>query len=231
MSSSKSGYNLFKKGLVFGQYFNYQGIKMFWSSLIFKRQAFVPHVRAHSVAHINYAKLHGLGVRYIVFDKDNTLTAPYSRTYFNKEIENAMLNNCKAAFGIKNMAVLSNSVGSKDDPDYAEAKIVEESLGISVIRHEKKKPAVHEDIMHHFGAIEEHLIAIVGDRILSDVVLGNHLGMFTVYVDPLHIDKENFVVKGVRSFENKVVPKICPKDPIKHPLITSEEQLDDLMKR
>ncbi len=83
-------------------------------------------------------------------------------------------------------------------------------MGISVIRHDKKKPAVHEDIMHHFQAREEHLIAIVGDRILSDVVMGNHLGMFTIYVDPLHVDKENSMVRLVRGFENKVLPWISP---------------------
>ena len=107
-------------------------------------------MKAHSVAQINFTKLHGLGVRYIIFDKDNTLTEPYARNYFNKAIEDAMLKECQQAFGIKNMALLSNSVGSKDDPEHSEAKTVESTLGISVIRHDKKKPAVHDDIMHHF---------------------------------------------------------------------------------
>jgi phosphatidylglycerophosphatase GEP4 len=48
------------------------------------------------------------------------------------------------------MAVLSNSAGSKDDKDYADAKAVEETLGIKVIRHKSKKPAVRDDILHHF---------------------------------------------------------------------------------
>jgi phosphatidylglycerophosphatase GEP4 len=61
-----------------------------------------------------------------------------------------MLKDCKQSFGINNMAVLSNSVGSKDDPEHAEAELVEKSMGVSVIRHKKKKPAVHDDIMHHF---------------------------------------------------------------------------------
>ena len=112
---------MFKSKLVFGQYWNYQGVKMFWNSLISDRRAFLPHLRAHSVAQIDFKKLHGQGVRYIVFDKDNTLTAPYERKYFNPQIEQAVLRNCKEAFGENCIAVLSNSAGSKDDKNYSEA--------------------------------------------------------------------------------------------------------------
>ena len=59
-------------------------------------------------------------------------------------------------------------------------------MGIKVIRHKRKKPAVREDILNHFEAREEHLVAVVGDRILSDIVMGNNFGMFTIYVDPLN---------------------------------------------
>ena len=41
-------------------------------------------------------------------------------------------------------------MGSRDDPENIEAKIVEKTLGLSVIRHEKKKPAVRDDILLHF---------------------------------------------------------------------------------
>uniref|UniRef100_A0A7S3HZI1 Uncharacterized protein n=1 Tax=Favella ehrenbergii TaxID=182087 RepID=A0A7S3HZI1_9SPIT len=219
-----------RSSVAFGQYFNWQGIRMFWSTLLVKRANFVPHVRAHSPAYVNYRKLHGLGIRHIVFDKDNTLTQPYTRDYFNKEIEHALLKECKEVFGEANVAILSNSAGSRDDPDHAEAKVIEQSLKLPVIRHELKKPAVHDDIMHHFNAREEHFVAIVGDRILSDVILGNHLGMFTIYVDPLHVANENFVVKFVRAFENKALGWVCPRDPPKHPLI-SDEHLHELTRR
>lgn len=195
-----------------GQYFNWQGIRLFWSTLLFNRRAFIPHVRAKSVDQIDFKKLHGLGLRYIVFDKDNTLTEPYARTFFNGNIESAILKECKVAFGAANVAVLSNSVGSKDDPGYAEAERVEGSLKLPVIKHKYKKPAVHEDIMRHFNAREEHLVAIVGDRILSDVVLGNSQGMFTIYVDPLHVAGENKIVKLVRRFEDSGLNWVVPKD-------------------
>ena len=55
-------------------------------------------------------------------------------------------------------------------------------------------------------------MVVVGDRILSDVVMGNLVGMFTIYVDPLNLKHENFMVRFVRGFENRVVPWLTPKD-------------------
>lgn len=108
---------------------------MFWKSLLTSRRDFIPHVRTHNVAHIDFRKLHGQGIRYIVFDKDNTLTAPYERSYFSPEIEKAVLQDCREAFGDHNMAILSNSVGSKDDKGNVEAQAVEKTLGMKVIKH------------------------------------------------------------------------------------------------
>ena len=69
----------------------------------------------------------------------------------------------------------------------------------------------------------------MGDRILSDVVLGNNLGMLTIYVEPLDTSRENFVVRTVRAFENKLLPRICPKDPPMQSLVSSDS-LSDLVK-
>lgn len=71
--------NQFKK-IKLGQYFNTAGIRVFGRALFKNRALFVPHLRVPSVAHINYHNLyHKAGIRYLVFDKDNTLTLPYER--------------------------------------------------------------------------------------------------------------------------------------------------------
>ena len=103
------------------------------------------------MAHIDYKTLKENGIKFIVFDKDNTLTVPYVREYFDKTLEEAIISDCQRIFGEENTALLSNSVGSRDDPENKEAKIVEKTLGLQVIRHEKKKPAVRDDILLHFA--------------------------------------------------------------------------------
>ena len=108
------------------------------------------------------------------------------------------------------MAIISNSVGSTDDKEGKEAEVVEKTLGLPVIRHERKKPAVRDDILDHFDTKDAEKIAVVGDRILSDVVMGNSHGMFSIYVEPFDTKDENFMVKMVREFENRALPHITP---------------------
>ena len=97
----------------------------------------------------------------LVFDKDNTVTAPYARDVFP-----SLRQTWKTTideFGANNVAILSNSAGSPDDTDYKQAKQLQEDLGVSVIRHQHKKPKVrkeeeaeenicsHVKINHKFG--------------------------------------------------------------------------------
>ena len=42
--------NNFAKKVVFGQYFNYEGIKTFVGAIVYQRRYFVPHVRVKDVS-------------------------------------------------------------------------------------------------------------------------------------------------------------------------------------
>ena len=59
------------------------------------------------------------GIKYLVFDKDNTLTLPYERS-MHPAVEGS-IKECLELFGEQNVAILSNSVGSKEDKGFAEA--------------------------------------------------------------------------------------------------------------
>ena len=208
----------------FGQYFNYQAIKTFSISLLTNRQNFLPHLRARSVYQVDFRKLHVQGIHHVIFDKDNTLTVPYSRHYHSEQIEQAV-REAKEVFGECHVVVISNSVGSKDDKGYAEAKEVEDTLGVAVIRHVHKKPNVLKEVLDHFKCIEEDRVAVVGDRILADVVMGNSFGFFTIYVDPLDISQENFAVRLSRKFEDSFLPVICPRKKQEHTLVKDTKEL------
>lgn len=60
------------------------------------------------------------GVKGIVFDKDNTLTAPYVDTAHEAVAE--ALETSKRVFGADRLLILSNSAGTGDDPGAAEAR-------------------------------------------------------------------------------------------------------------
>ena len=74
-------------------------------------------------------------------------------------------------------------------------------------------------------SVREHEVAVIGDRILSDVVMGNSHGMFTVYVEPICTARENFMVRLVRIFEDRVLPFLTPSDgmPPEHITITADK--------
>jgi len=73
------------------------------------------------------------GIKYVVFDKDNTLTLPYERS-MHPSVERNILR-CLELYGPDHVAILSNSVGSREDKGFSEAIEVEKTLGIAVIRH------------------------------------------------------------------------------------------------
>ena len=145
------------------------------------------------------------------------MTIPYDRQ-IHSSIAN-QFNSLISLYGRENIAILSNSVGSKEDIGYKEAIIIEEALGIKVIRHVNKKPEVNEDVLVHFGTKEPSSIAMIGDRILSDCVMGNTHGYFTIYCEPFDTKPENFMVKLMRKVEGHIIPLIAPSVPIEHVVI------------
>ena len=105
---------------------------------------------------------------------------------------------CVRAFGESGVALLSNSAGLLQyDPSGAEADAIEKKLGLSVLRHRRKKPAKEPGLLEaHFGA-EAHELVMVGDRTFTDVAFGNAMGMLTIKCAPFTSKGENFLVKMV----------------------------------
>lgn len=131
------------------------------------------------------------GIKAVIFDKDNTLTAPYSFT-MEARIEKAV-RDCQKLFGYEHVVIFSNSagidfiqlltLGSDDDRGYLHAEAIEEELGIRVIRHKHKKPDGLLEAISRWDSIEANEVMMVGDRYLTDIYGGNLIGMFTVCVD------------------------------------------------
>lgn len=132
------------------------------------------------------------GIRAVVFDKDNTLTAPYVPSVHTNAQRG--LNNALNTFGRSNVAILSNSAGTLDDCNHDDAKLIESLIGVRVVRHNEKKPGGLTELMMHFGSdVVDHpsQVCLVGDRLLTDVVFGNLYGMLTIHCEPLCKGKEN----------------------------------------
>ncbi|KAI0529707.1 hypothetical protein KFK09_002264 [Dendrobium nobile] len=203
-----------------GQSLNSAGVASFLSVATKKPHLALPHISVPDVRWIDWSELKRLGFRGVVFDKDNTLTAPYSLSLW--PALSGSFDRCQAAFPGK-VAVFSNSAGLYQyDPDGSEARTLEESIGgIHVIRHELKKPdGTAEDIEKYFGCPASDLI-MVGDRYFTDIVYGNRNGFLTILTEPLTLSLEPFIVKQVRKLESYLVKHWHHKGlkPAKHVLL------------
>lgn len=100
----------------------------------------VPHVQVPDIRHLDWEALHANGVRYLVFDKDNCLTAPHSDV-LEPSISEAW-QRCQRVFGRENILIVSNSSGSSDDPSGLGAESLSRALNVPVLCHKHKKPAL-----------------------------------------------------------------------------------------
>lgn len=176
------------------------------ASVVRRPSLLVPHVSLENVSQLNYSALkERCGIRAVIFDKDNTLTAPYGMSIHPDA--SSGLEDAKSVFGDNNVAIMSNSAGTLDDPEFEDAKNIEESLGVAVIRHTEKKPGGLDEVLKHFQIEDPSELCMVGDRLLTDVVFGNLYGMLTVHTLPLcsgeDNSQDNKIASVIRTVENK----------------------------
>ena len=184
----------------------------------------IPHVCVPDIGHLDFAALRRAGVKGVVFDKDNTLTAPYVDAVHPAAA--AGLAQCSAAYGPA-LCVLSNSAGTPDDVGGASAARIEAALGVHVVRHRDKKPEGLPEVLRFFEAqcgtaVRPEELCVIGDRVLTDVVFGNLHGALTVHVRPLTTAGDNAVARLVRPLESALFLALLRRclglRPVRHPL-------------
>lgn len=168
----------------------------------------MPQISVANITEVDYPALKANGrILALVFDKDNTLTAPYENVIHPAAASG--LQHAVQVFGPEKVAILSNSAGTRDDPDYRDAKAIEASLGIQVIRHDEKKPGGLQEVLQHFALEDPASVCILGDRILTDVVFGNLHGLLTVHTLPLcsgvENARDNWAARLLRPMENALI--------------------------
>ena len=125
-------------------------------------------------------------IRAVVLDKDNCFAVPYENTVYGPY--KSKFEELRAAYPGSRLLIVSNSAGTDDDKGYAEAELVERNTGVSVLRHSTKKPGCHGEIMMYFrsapdaGVTSPDQVAVVGDRLFTDVMMANVMGSYGTYL-------------------------------------------------
>ena len=185
------------------QYFNWPAVRVTGRVLLRQPSLALPHLEVRTIADLDFRRLRGLGCSGVVFDKDNTLTAPYADALEPSLAE--ALAEAREAFDGK-VAVLSNSAGTPDDPGHRDAERVERALGVPVLRRPAKKPEGFEAVRAHFGSdTDPATLVMVGDRYLTDVTFGNLHGMLCVRTGMLTARGDQPVALAMRAVEKALV--------------------------
>lgn len=95
----------------------------------------------------------------------------------------------KQTYPGRKLLVVSNTAGATSwDKDLTQAAEVEKSTGVFVLPHSTKKPGCGAEIMAYFkqypetGVTDPSHIAVVGDRLTTDVMLANMMGAWGFWI-------------------------------------------------
>lgn len=97
------------------------------------------------------------------------------------------------------MLIVSNSAGTADDPGGKEATLLEAATGVKVLRHSTKKPGCGAQVLEYFrnapdvSVTSPSQVAIVGDRLFTDVMMANMIGSWGVWVKDGVVQEKTFV--------------------------------------
>jgi phosphatidylglycerophosphatase GEP4 len=77
-----------------------------------------------------------------------------------------------------------------------------------VLRHSERKPGGGDDLRKMLQLRPEDKVVVVGDRLFTDVVFGKQNGFFSILVDCIDEESDNFVVKAARKMERLMVQRM-----------------------
>lgn len=124
-------------------------------------------------------------IRAIVLDKDNCFSIPKKNEVYGPY--QSKFDELRKAYPGSRLLIVSNSSGTASDKGHVEADILGRNTGIKVLRHDTKKPGCHAEIMDFFrkegtGVTEESQVAVVGDRLFTDMLMANMMGSYGVWI-------------------------------------------------
>ena len=155
-----------------------------------------PDFNLKSLYEINADELKSRNIEAVLFDLDSTVMASKTGVY-DENVYNWL---CKMNDEFK-IAILSNNNNAK----YID-NIAQQSCFKVIGSANKPNPAVALKQLDEWG-VKPGNCAVVGDRPLTDILLGKNLGACTILVDSITCDTEPKIVRFVRFLERLFIKK------------------------
>lgn len=162
-------------------------------------EIYVPDSYQESILTINYESLKNKGIKYLLFDLDNTII-PQNKKSVPDNIKE-LFNKLKEDFQI---ILFSNSPKKR-------VSMIANELGIAYIYLAfKPSPKKFFDVMKSYKCSENEM-AIIGDQLVTDIKGGNRVGIFSILVNPIS-KYDPLWTKIGRKREKRIIKKLRQKD-------------------
>lgn len=161
---------------------------------------YVPDLYKKSIYDIDYKKLKNNGIKCILFDLDNTII-PYHEKVTPKKVLDLFAELKRLGFKV---IIYSNSLKKR-------VKLVGEMLDVEYYYHCRKPNTKKLLKLLNNLKYNESEITIIGDQILTDVLVGNTVGITTILTNP--ISKKEFIfTRFNRRKEKRVIKRLSKLD-------------------
>lgn len=136
-------------------------------------------------------------IRAVILDKDNCFALPHSNEVYPPYKEK--FDEIRKAYPGSRLLIVSNTAGTKDDKTGEGKVTLERNTGVEVMKHDTKKPGCRDEVFKYFREAQDveitrpDQIAVVGDRLLTDVMMANLMGSRGVWVKDGVTEKKTIV--------------------------------------
>ncbi|KAL8674997.1 MAG: hypothetical protein Q9168_000591 [Polycauliona sp. 1 TL-2023] len=149
-------------------------------------------------------------IRAVVLDKDNCFAVPKENVVYKPYT--TTFDSLLEHYPSPHLLIVSNSAGtSTSDPSGTAASLLSSTTGIPVLQHSTKKPGCGPQILQHFldapgsRVTSSDQIAVVGDRLFTDVMLANLMGSWSVWVKDGVVESTNPFISWERKLPERLM--------------------------
>ncbi len=150
-------------------------------------------------------------IRAVILDKDNCFAIPHQDAIY--EPYRDKFQELRKAYPGSRLLIVSNTAGTQDDLGHARAEVLEKNTGVQVLRHRIKKPGCGHEIMKilqkDVDITSRSQIVVIGDRLLTDTMMSNMMGSYSIWVKDGIPGKKGFVSRLFVSIGAELTSPAC----------------------